>query len=160
MQIIDMAENQENSTEAILVKSVLFCLCLIKHKHELSSYLSACPSNGHSSSRGSASLIKADRCSPLAPNHANHKQNSLANVFPIQAAAITNRRKVHLVPAVGVFVYLLLCVCVWPVLPHLMREILIAPGTVAHGNQCLICRLLDKGFNAETCPHPLLPYSQ
>lgn len=35
-----------------------------------------------------------------------------------------------------------------------MREIPIALGTVAHGNKCLICQLLDKGFNAETCPPP------
>lgn len=39
-------------------------------------------------------------------------------------------------------------------LAQLKREILIAPGRVARGNQCLICWLLDKGFNAGTCHHP------
>lgn len=90
---------------------VIFFLCLIKHKHELNSYLSALTSNGHLSSHGSASLIKADRCFPLAPNQANHKQNSLANIFPFQIAAITIQHKVYLVPAVCVFVFLLLSVC-------------------------------------------------
>lgn len=39
-------------------------------------------------------------------------------------------------------------------LAQLKREILIAPGRAAHGNQCLICWLVDKGFNAGTCQHP------
>lgn len=37
--------------------------------------------------------------------------HSLASDFPIQIVAITIWQKVYLVPAVGVFVYLLLCVC-------------------------------------------------
>lgn len=62
----------------------------------------------------------------------------------------------------GICMCMFVCVFVGLVLPGLMREILIAPSTVAHGNQCLICRLLDKGFNAEAEPrsHPLPPLSQ
>lgn len=37
--------------------------------------------------------------------------HSLASDFPIQIVVITIWQKVYLVPAVGVFVYLLLCVC-------------------------------------------------
>lgn len=36
-----------------------------------------------------------------------------------------------------------------------MKEIRIAPGRVAHKNQCLICLTLDRRFNAAICSYLL-----
>lgn len=97
-----------------------------------------------------SSLVKLTGCLPLASNQANCTQpgkwfsySDCGNYYLTES----------LFSACCWRVCVLIIVRVWPALPRLKREILIAPSRVAHGNQCLICRLLDKGFNAGTCPH-------
>lgn len=74
-------------------------------------------------------------------------------IGPLWADYGRSLSKQDLFTAVIVFLYLIIVhvVCA----ACLMKESSIAPGRVAEKNRCLLCLILDRGFNAGICSYLL-----